>query len=204
MANYQIAVYSFSRRDFRKCSLFVFAARLSKLQFACFRGTTLILQFACFRGATFESAVYSFSCRDFRYCSLLVFAARLSKMQFTRFRGATFDIAVYLFSPPPHFPIHQKHQKMFPLLLSNYSLLVFAARLLKLQFTRFRPPNLSQSTKIIQKCFPRTPKMFQKWCPKPPQIEQKSTKLQNKYNFEKNSEGSRMSTSFCTKCAPQG
>ena len=46
-ASFEIAVYSFSWRYFRSCSLLVFAVRL------------VILQFILFRSANFESALYS-------------------------------------------------------------------------------------------------------------------------------------------------
>ena len=53
-ATFEIAVYSFSRRDFLYCNLLVFVALLSKLHFTSSRG------------ADFEIAVHSFSLRQFR------------------------------------------------------------------------------------------------------------------------------------------
>ena len=108
--------------NLEKCSLLVFAALLSKLQFTLFRG------------ATFYIAIYSYSWRYFRNYILLVLAAPISKLQCTRFRcanfeiqfclfsgrqlncfrGANFEIAVYSCSPPKPFPIDRNHPKMLP------------------------------------------------------------------------------------------
>ena len=108
-----------------KCSLLVFAARLNfEMQFTRFRGATSfrnrsLLVFAARLNS--EIVVYSFSRRDFRNCSFLVFAAWLSKLQFTPFRGATFEIAVYSFSPPKPFQIHQNNSKMLTKIIQKCS-----------------------------------------------------------------------------------
>ena len=90
---FENAVYLFSWHDFPYCKLRVFAVLLSKMPFTRFRS------------ATFEIVIYSFSWRYFRSCSLLIFVGRLAILQLIRFRGANFEIEVYSLSLPKSFPI---------------------------------------------------------------------------------------------------
>ena len=152
-----------STSNLEKCCLLVFAARLffrtATFESATFQITVysfsrrdFFVRSATFESATFQITVYSFSRRDFFFAALLLKAQR-SKSKF--------NPSSSLVCPPP---ISKLHFACF----RGASLLVFVAPISKLQFTRFRPPSPSQSMKIIQKCFPITPKMFQKWCPKRP------------------------------------
>ena len=194
-ATFEIAVFS---HDFRNCSLLLFAARLSKVQFT--------------------------RCRN---CSLLIFVARLLKLQFTRFRPPSpFQSTQIIQKRFPRTPQMFQQNKKWPVFWMWFEevnfvtisvsstpnahfwrskgLLLFAARVSKLQFTPFRSatfevvvysfswcdlwycnllfstspistmhsfcsPNPAQSIEIIQKCSPILPK----WCQNAPQMRPK-------------------------------